>query len=197
MSLLILIRQTLFTLNACVFVTQMPVYILSEVAITLLKQSLLLIYIPCLFNILYFCSKLLYSFPCLVLLAKNVKVFTRSYCSLKWAFAFRSGDLVQVLHDCRFPFKAQDALWPTGGLRLKWGVCFVCMCYETTIQRYFYRPRAELCIFIKALRITEMPSKWVCCEPVYPLVLGNAPAACGLTGGQHTPKDQLSLSLTL
>ncbi len=121
--------------------TQIPVYILSEVAKILLKQSLLLIYIPCLFHIvLYFCSKLLYSFPCLVLLAKNVKVFTRSYCSLKWAFAFRSGDLVQVLHDYRFSFKAQDALWPTGGLHLKWGVCFVCMCYETTIQRYFYRP---------------------------------------------------------
>lgn len=136
-------------------------------------------------------------FPCLVLLANNMKVFTKSYCSLKWAFAFRSSDLVQVLHDYHFPFKAQDALCPTGGLRLKWGTCFVCMCYETTIQRYFYGPWAELFIFIKALRITEMPSKWVFCAPVYPLVLGNVPPAFGLTGEQHTPKDQLSLSLTL
>lgn len=77
-----------------------------------------------------------------------------------------SSDLGRLLLDCRFPFKAHNVLWPTGGLRLKWGVCFVCMCYETTIQRYFYRPKAELCIFIKALRITEMPSKWVCCAPV-------------------------------
>lgn len=102
----------------------------------------------------------------LVLLANNVKVFTKSYCSLKWDFAFPSNDLVRLLLDCRFPFKAHNVLWPTEGFRLKWGVCFVCMCYETTIQRYFYRPKAELCIFIKALRITEMPSKWVCCVPV-------------------------------
>lgn len=152
----------------------------------------------CLFNIvLCFCFKLLYLFPRLVLVANNLKVFIKSYRSLKWAFAFQSSDLDWMLPGYRFPFKAHDVLWPTGGLRLKWGVCFVCMCYETTIQRYFYRPRAELCIFIKTLRITEMPSEWVCCAPVYPLVLGNAPAAFGLTGGQHTPKDQLSLSLTL
>lgn len=153
--------------NDLAYVSKVSIYILLKVATLLQKRSLILIYIPCLFNIvLYFCSKLLYLFSRLVLLANNEKVFTKSYCSLKWAFAFPSSDLVRLLLDCRFPFKAHNVLWPTRGLRLKWGVCFVCMCYETTIQRYFYRPKAELCIFIKALRITEMPSKWVCCAPV-------------------------------